>query len=59
VQKDRPGSKLNQEPSREGRSYVEVERGKIGAFVGELPRLVSFAFYQNGLYIDPHDLRSV
>ena len=59
VQKDRPGSTLNQASTREGRSYVEVERGKIGAFVGELLGSDSITSGQNGLCINPDNSRSL
>lgn len=45
VQKDRPGLKSSQPSTGDVRNYVEVERGKIGAFVGKrfsLPSLPVF-----------------
>lgn len=41
VQKDRPGSRSNTLSTSDARNYVEVERGKIGAFVGKSSRMLA------------------
>ena len=40
VQKDRPGIKSGTPSTGDVRNYVEVERGKIGAFVGECMEVI-------------------
>jgi hypothetical protein len=41
VQKDRPGSRSSTLSTSDARNYVEVERGKIGAFVGKSSRMLA------------------